>query len=151
ARTRGVSTFLFASTNAVVGNVGQTVITEQIPLLPLTPYGATKAAGEMLLSCYTAAYGIKGCALRLSNVYGPGMAKKDSFIPRLMRAARDGRSVQVFGDGTQVRDMVHVDDIVAGILLAWRAGATGPVILGAGESVSVNDILLAARAVTSTP
>src|SRR5262249_31593801 len=104
ARTRGVSTFLFASPNAVGGNVGQTVITEQIPLLPLTPYGATKAAGEMLLSCYTAAYGIKGCALRLSNVYGPGMAKKDSFIPRLMRAARDGRSVQVFGDGTQVRD-----------------------------------------------
>lgn len=148
ARTRGVSTFLFASTNAVVGNVGRKVITEQIPILPLTPYGATKAAGEMLLSSYTAAYGIQGCALRLSNVYGPGMAKKDSFIPRLMRAARDGRGVQVFGDGTQVRDMVHVDDIVAGTLLAWRGGATGPVILGAGESVSVNDMVLAARAVT---
>jgi UDP-glucose 4-epimerase len=102
----------------------------------------------MLLSSYTSAYGIKGSALRFSNVYGPGMEKKDSFIPRLMRAARSGQPIQVYGDGTQVRDLVHVDDIVAGILLAWRTGVTGPLILGAGESVSVNDIVLAAREVT---
>jgi UDP-glucose 4-epimerase len=76
------------------------------------------------------------------------MEKKDSFIPRLMRAARSGQPIQVYGDGTQVRDLVHVDDIVAGILLAWRTGVTGPLILGAGESVSVNDIVLAAREVT---
>jgi UDP-glucose 4-epimerase len=148
ARARGVRAFLLASTNAVAGDVGRAVINERTPLRPLTPYGATKAAGEMLLSCYTASYGIRGCALRFSNVYGPGMAEKDSFVPRLMRAARDGGGVQVYGDGNQVRDLVHVDDIVAGILLAWRAGVTGPLILGAGESVSVNDILLAAREVT---
>src|SRR5437763_16838500 len=58
ARTRGVSSFLMASTNAAVGDVGRSVITEEAPLHPLTPYGATKAAGEMLVSCYTAAYGI---------------------------------------------------------------------------------------------
>lgn len=148
ARTRSVGAFLLASTNAVAGDVGEAVITEQTPLRPLTPYGATKAAGEMLLSCYTAAYGIRGAALRFSNVYGPGMQKKDSFIPRLMRAASSGRGVQVYGDGTQVRDLVHVDDVVAGALLAWRSGATGPLILGSGESVSVNDIILAARDVT---
>ena len=62
ARTRGVGTFLLASTNAVVGDVGDAVITEQQPTRPLTPYGATKAAGEMLLSCYSASYGIAGCA-----------------------------------------------------------------------------------------
>src|SRR5499427_2269705 len=151
ARTRGVRSFILASTNAVVGDVGRNVITEQATLRPLTPYGATKAAGEMLVSCYTAAYGIAGCALRFSNVYGPGMEAKDSFVPRLMRAARDGHGVQVYGDGTQVRDLIHVDDIVAGILLAWRAGCRGPLILGAGESVSVNDIITAARAVTGAP
>jgi Nucleoside-diphosphate-sugar epimerases len=48
------------------------------------------------------------------------MKAKDSFVPRLMRAARDGHGVEVYGDGTQARDLVHVDDIVAGILLAWR-------------------------------
>jgi UDP-glucose 4-epimerase len=148
SRQRGVSTFLLASTNAVTGDVGTATITERNPLLPLTPYGATKAAGEMLLSSYAGSYGMTGAALRFSNVYGPGMEAKDSFIPRLMRAARDGKGVQIYGDGTQLRDLVHVDDIVAGIFTAWRAGHNGPLILGSGESVTVNDILEAARAVT---
>jgi UDP-glucose 4-epimerase len=148
ARLHGVSAFLFASTNAVTGDVGHATIDERIPLRPLTPYGATKAAAEMLIGAYAACYGMTGCSLRFSNVYGPGMHEKDSFIPRLMRAARDGAGVQVYGDGTQVRDLVHVDDIVAGLLTAWRAGVSGPLILGAGESVSVNDMVDAARQVT---
>jgi UDP-glucose 4-epimerase len=148
ARGHDVGTFMLASTNAVTGDVGTATITEQAPLRPLTPYGATKAAGEMLLSAYAASYGIRCSALRFSNVYGPGMQEKDSLIPRLMRAAVAGRGIQVYGDGTQLRDLVHVDDIVAGTLAAWRAGHAGPLILGAGESVSVNDILAAARAVT---
>ncbi len=148
ARRKDVGAFVLASTNAVTGDVGRATITEQIPLRPLTPYGATKAAGEMLLGAYAACYGMTGCSLRFSNVYGPGMAEKDSFVPRLMRAARDGRGVQVYGDGSQVRDLVHVDDIVAGVRLALRAGCTGPLILGAGESVTVNEIVAAARSVT---
>src|ERR1700730_13106796 len=150
ARIRGVGTFIFASTNAVTGDVGQAIISEQIPLRPLTPYGATKAAAEMLVGAYAACYGMTGCSLRFSNVYGPGMREKDSFVPRLMRAARDGTGVQVYGDGTQVRDLVHVDDIVAGMFLAWRGGFSGALILGAGESVSVNDMVEAARGVTGS-
>ena len=148
ARTTGVTTFLFASTNAVVGNVGAETITERSPLRPLSPYGATKAAAEMLLSCYAGVYGMTTCAMRFSNVYGPGMQQKDSFIPRLMRAARDGKGVQVRGDGSMTRDVVHVDDVVAGILATWLAGHTGPVILGSGQSVSVMDMVEAARSVT---
>ena len=120
ARAAGVPTFLLASTNAVVGNAGDATITERSPLRPLSPYGATKAAAEMLLSCYAGVYGMTTCALRFSNVYGPGMEAKDSFIPRLMRAARDGKGVQVRGDGSMMRDVVHVNDVVAGILAAWR-------------------------------
>ena len=148
ARARGVRNFILASTNAVTGDVGRAVITEQIPLRPLTPYGATKAAGEMLMSAYSAASGMPCAALRCSNVYGPGREAKDSFVPRLMRAAAGGHGVQIYGDGTQIRDLVHVDDIVAGILLAWRADYSGPLILGAGESVTVNEIVQAARSVT---
>jgi len=151
ARTTGVTTFLLASTNAVVGNVGDETITERSPLRPLSPYGATKAAAEMLLSCYAGVYGMTTCAMRFSNVYGPGMQQKDSFIPRLMRAARDGKGVQVRGDGSMVRDVVHVDDVVQGILAAWRAGHIGPVILGSGQSVSVMDMVEAARSVTGAP
>jgi UDP-glucose 4-epimerase len=148
ARENEVGAFLLASTNAVTGNVGAAVISEQTVLRPLTPYGATKAAGEMLLGSYANCYGITGAALRFSNVYGPGMTEKDSFVPRLMRAARDGEGVQVRGDGTMLRDLVHVDDVVQGVLAAWRARYTGPLILGAGQSVSVTEMVDTARRVT---
>jgi UDP-glucose 4-epimerase len=151
ARENEVGTFLFASTNAVTGNVGRAVISEQTVLRPLIPYGATKAAAEMLLSAYANSYGITGAALRFSNVYGPGMAEKDSFIPRLMRAARDGEGVQVRGDGEMLRDVVHVDDVVQGVLAAWRARHTGPLILGSGQSVTVNEMVATARRVTGAP
>jgi UDP-glucose 4-epimerase len=151
ARKREVETFLLASTNAVVGNVGRSVITEQTPMRPLTPYGATKAAAEMMLSCYAASYGINTCALRFSNVYGPGMAAKDSFVPRLMRAARSGTGVDVYGDGSQLRDLVHVGDVVEGMLTAWRTDHTGPLIIASGTSDTVNDLIAAARRVTGAP
>jgi len=151
ARENEVGTFLLASTNAVVGNVGQAVMNENAPLRPLTPYGATKAAAEMLLGSYTSCYGIKGAALRFSNVYGPGMAEKDSFIPRLMRAAREDEGVQVRGDGSMIRDVVHVDDVIQGIFIALAAGHTGPLILGSGQSVTVNDMVQTARRVTGKP
>ena len=126
AREHEVGTFLFASTNAVTGNVGGATITEQTVLRPLTPYGATKAAAEMLLSSYANCYGMACASLRFSNVYGPGMTEKDSFVPRLMRAARDGEGVQVRGDGSMIRDLVHVDDAVQGVMAAWAAGYSGP-------------------------
>ena len=151
ARRHAVGTFMLASTNAAAGDVGRQVITERTPLRPMTPYGATKAAAEMLLSSYAAAYGIAACSLRFSNVYGPGMAAKDSFIPRLMRAARSGTGVDIYGDGAQLRDLVHVDDAVQGMLTAWRAGFAGPVIVASGRSESVNDVVEAARRATGKP
>jgi len=151
AREHEVGTFLFASTNAVTGNVGGATITEQTVLRPLTPYGATKAAAEMLLSSYANCYGMACASLRFSNVYGPGMTEKDSFVPRLMRAARDGEGVQVRGDGSMIRDLVHVDDAVQGVMAAWAAGYSGPLILGAGRSVTVNEMVTTARRVTGAP
>jgi UDP-glucose 4-epimerase len=148
ARQRGINRFVLGSTNAVVGNVGTATITEDSPLRPLTPYGATKAACEMLLSGYAGAYGRTTAALRFTNIYGPGMAAKDSFVPRLMRAALAGTGVQVYGDGKQVRDLVHVRDIVAGITAAWRREFTGTAIIGGGKSVSVLDLIEAARQAT---
>lgn len=151
ARENEVSNFVFASTNAVAGNVGSTVMNERVPLRPLTPYGATKAAAEMILGAYSSCYDINCTALRFSNVYGPGMEAKDSFIPRLMRAARDGSGVQVRGDGSMVRDVVHVDDVVQGLFIAWQAGHTGPLILGSGQSVTVSEMVETARRVTGKP
>jgi UDP-glucose 4-epimerase len=148
ARVKGVPRFMLASTNAVVGDAGDSVIDEKIALRPLTPYGASKAACEMLLSAYQGSYGMTTCALRLTNVYGTGMAAKDSFVPRIMRAARDGGKVEIYGSGEQRRDLVNVMDVVQGLVVAWQQDATGPVVIGSGESVSVLDLLEAARKAT---
>jgi UDP-glucose 4-epimerase len=148
ARVVGVQRFFLASTNAVTGDVGTATITEETPLRPLTPYGATKAACEMLLSGYGASYGMQTCALRLTNVYGTGMTHKDSFVPRLMRAALSGEYVQVYGDGLQRRDLVNAADVCAALLLAWEHGVCGPLIVGSGRSISVLDMIAAAREAT---
>jgi UDP-glucose 4-epimerase len=150
ARVKGVPRFLMASTNAVTGDVGDATIHEGLPLRPLTPYGATKAAAEMLLSGYAGGYGIATCALRLTNVYGPGMAHKDSLVPRLMRAVRDDTVIQVYGDGRQRRDFVHVDDVVAGLFAAWRARHVGPLIIGSGRSPTVLEMIEAVGKATGT-
>ena len=118
---------------------------------PAHPVRRDQGGGGDAAERYANCYGITGAALRFSNVYGPGMTEKDSFVPRLMRAARDGEGVQVRGDGTMIRDLVHVDDVVQGVLAAWRARHTGPLILGSGRSVSVNEMVATARRVTGAP
>src|SRR5690606_20452063 len=151
ARSREVNQFIFASTNAVVGDIGHGTISESLPLRPLTPYGSTKAACEMLLSGYAGAYGMRTCALRFTNIYGPGMTHKDSFIPRLMRAALSGDGVEIYGDGSQRRDFVHVSDVVQGILAAWDKQYSGTVIIGSGKSISVLELIDAVREATGQP
>jgi UDP-glucose 4-epimerase len=150
ARERDVETFVLASTNAVVGPYDGT-ITEQLPLAPMTPYGATKAAAEMLLSGYSGAYGMRTPVLRLTNVYGPGMLEKDSFVPRLLRAAAQDAGVQVYGDGQQRRDLVHVSDVASAFVRAVEGWPSGPVIVGSGRSHTVMDLVRAARETTGRP
>ncbi|MFI5735928.1 NAD-dependent epimerase/dehydratase family protein [Kribbella sp. NPDC051587] len=151
SRGSGVDRFVLASTNAVVGDVGTATITSELPLRPLTPYGATKAAGEMLLAAYSGSYGMATAALRFTNVYGPGMSHKDSFVPRMMRAALAGTGVRVHGDGTQRRDLVYIDDVVNAVLLALETDFNGRAIIGSGRSVSVLEMIEAVRTATGKP
>lgn len=150
-RQAGVDRFIMASTNAVVGDIGHATMDEAASLRPLTPYGATKAAAEMLLLGYAGAYGMATSALRFTNIYGPGMQHKDSFVPRMMRAALSGAGVQIYGDGLQRRDFVHLDDAVAGVLAAWDRRFTGAAIIGSGCSVTVLELLELVRKVTGCP
>jgi UDP-glucose 4-epimerase len=151
ARQIDVRTFVFASTNAVVGVADHVPLNERSPLLPLTPYGATKAAAEMLLSGYASAYGMRCPALRFTNVYGPSMGTKDSIVPRLMNAARSGSTFEVYGDGRHLRDYVYVDDVVSAVLLAMNADASGPIVIGSGTSTSVLELTTMVRDITGAP
>jgi len=152
ARDTGVKSIAFASTNAVTGPTDAPAITESAPLAPLTPYGATKAAAEMLMSAYTAAYGVRCACLRLTNVYGPGMQAKDSIVARLMRAIGLGTTFEIYGDGRQVRDYVHVSDVVEAIALALADERwSGPTVIGTGTSLSVLQVLDTVRRISSAP
>ena len=148
-RAAGVNALAFASTNAVTGPMQAPKISEEATLKPQTPYGATKAAAEMLMSAYTASYGMRCACIRLTNVYGPGMQAKDSIVARLMRAIRLGTTFEIYGDGNQVRDYVHVTDVVAAIRLALDSDQwAGPMVIGSGTSLSVHQVLATVRAVS---
>jgi UDP-glucose 4-epimerase len=148
-REAGVTSLAFASTNAVTGPMTAPKISEAAVLNPLTPYGSTKAAGEMLMSAYTASYGVRCACIRLTNVYGPGMQAKDSIVARLMRGIRLGTTFEIYGDGNQVRDYVHVHDVVAAMKLALTSEQwSGPMVIGSGESLSVHEVVDAVRAVS---
>jgi UDP-glucose 4-epimerase len=103
----------------------------------------------MLMWAYTHSYDMRCAYLRLTNVYGPGMQAKDSIVARLMRGIRLGTTFEIYGDGTQVRDYVHVHDVVAGAQLAltdehWQ----GPTVIGAGHSLSVLEVVDEVRRAT---
>lgn len=149
SRKAGVKALAFASTNAVTGPMRAPAIVETATLEPLTPYGATKAAAEMLMSSYTASYDVRCTSLRLTNVYGPGMQAKDSIVARLMRAIRLAGTFEIYGDGRQVRDYVHAADVVEAVRLAltderWN----GPTVIGTGTSLSVLEVVEQVRRVT---
>jgi UDP-glucose 4-epimerase len=149
ARSASIRTIVFASTNAVVGRAAGRVIAESAGLQPLTPYGATKAASEMLMSAYSNSYGLRCPCLRLTNVYGPGMEGKQSIVARLMRATRSGSAFEIYGDGHQCRDYVHVADVVNAVKRALVSDAwRGPFVIGSGVSLSVLDVIEAVQCVT---
>jgi UDP-glucose 4-epimerase len=101
------------------------------------------------MSAYTASYGLRCACIRLTNVYGPGMQAKDSIVARLMRVIRLGTTFEIYGDGTQVRDYVHVTDVVAAMRLGLlREEWAGPMVIGSGTSLSVLEVVDAVRDVS---
>jgi len=123
-------------------------IPESHPTLPLSPYGASKLAAEHYARLVCGRVGVEQIALRYFNTYGPGQTPSPYvgvvtiFIERLLR----GEGLQIFGDGAQVRDFVHLDDVVEATIAAARPGAAGPLNIGTGRGTSVLEI---ARELTS--
>jgi UDP-glucose 4-epimerase len=152
-RRSGVTRLVFASTNAVIGAgvADGGLIDQRTTLIPLTPYGATKAAAENVLSAYRYAYGLETTVLRLTNVYGPGMltAGKDTAIARMLRAARSGETFDVYGTGESVRDYIYIDDVVDAFLAAVDGEIPAMILpYGSGSSVSVGELAMTVRSVT---
>lgn len=117
ARTRRVRRFVFASSGAPVGEVKPPIHEEMVPR-PVSPYGASKLAGEAYCSAYFRSFGIETVALRFGNVYGPGSGHKNSVVAKFIRQAAAGEALEIYGDGTQTRDFVYIADLVSAIVAA---------------------------------
>jgi len=127
ARQAGVSRIVFGSSSSVYGDSTQVPFREDaVAIVPVSPYAATKRAGELFLSSVAPIYGFKAVSLRFFTVYGPRQ-RPDLAIHAFARKMVEGETLTLFGDGTQARDYTYCDDIVAGVLAALAWTATAPV------------------------
>lgn len=117
ARTNKVLRFVFASSGAPVGEVDPPIHEELAPH-PVSPYGASKLAGEGYCSAYYRTYGVETVCLRFGNVYGPLSGRKDSVVAKFIKKAMAGQPLEIYGNGNQTRDFIFIDDLVQAILLS---------------------------------
>jgi dTDP-glucose 4,6-dehydratase/UDP-glucose 4-epimerase len=136
---------VFASTRQLYGKPEYLPVDEKHPIKPVDVNGINKLAGEWYHLLYNNVHHIRACALRLTNTYGPGMRVKDArqtFLGIWIRNLVEGKPIQVFGDGLQLRDFNYVDDVVEAFLLsALNPKAEGGVFnLGSSEYINLKDL-----------
>lgn len=136
---------IFASTRQLYGKPEYLPVDESHPIRPVDVNGINKLAGEWYHLLYNNVYGIRACALRLTNTYGPGMRIKDAkqtFLGIWLKNVIEGKPIQIFGDGLQLRDFNYVDDVVEALLLAAaNPCADGQVYnLGSDEVVNLKQV-----------
>lgn len=136
---------VFASTRQLYGKPEYLPVDEKHPVRPVDVNGINKLAGEWYHLLYNNVYGIRACALRLTNTYGPGMRVRDArqtFLGIWIRLLIEGKPIRIFGDGLQRRDFNYVDDCVDALLLAGQSDiANGKVYnLGSSEVVNLKDL-----------
>lgn len=117
SRQKGVDKFIFASSGAPIGEVEPPIHEEKAPK-PVSPYGASKLAGEGYCSAYFRTFGLKTVSLRFGNVYGPRSKHKNSVVAKFFKQAIAGETLEIYGDGNQTRDFIYIDDLISAICLA---------------------------------
>ena len=137
ARTHGVRQFVFGSSSSVYGINAKVPFAEDDPIRqPISPYAATKAAGELLCHTYAHLHGLRTVALRFFTVYG-ARQRPDLAIHKFAKLIRAGKPIPVFGDGTTRRDYTYIDDIIAGVRAAIDYDASMYEAINLGESRTV--------------
>jgi UDP-glucose 4-epimerase len=124
ARRQGIGRFVFASSGAPIGEC-EPPLHEELPAHPVSPYGASKLAGEAYCSAYRHCFGIQTVVLRFGNCYGPLSSRKSSIVAKFIREALVGEPWEIYGDGRQTRDFIFVEDIVEAIRLSATAEGIG--------------------------
>lgn len=139
----GILKFILASSGAVLGEQTPPIDELKMPE-PLSPYGASKLAAEILCGSYYHSFGLKTVSLRFANVYGPYSEEKSSIIPKMIKWAREETPIIIYGDGNQTRDFIHADDICQAIYLALTTAVDeyGNVFqIGTAIETSINELV----------
>jgi UDP-glucose 4-epimerase len=144
ARRSGARRVLLASTGgALYGEDAPLPTPEDATLQPFSPYGTSKAAAELYLGLFNRLYGLSTLALRFGNVYGPRQDPhgEAGVIAIFAGAAAEGRPVTIYGDGSQTRDYIYVDDVVSAFIAAAQCDVTGAVNVGTGVETTVLELV----------
>ena len=143
----GVPRFVHVSTDEVYGSIDEGSWDENEPLLPNSPYSASKAASDLLVRSYHVTHGLNASTTRCSNNYGTHHFP-EKVIPLFITNLLDGQKIPLYGDGGNVRDWLHVDDHCRGIALVLKGGKPGETYnIGGGtelSNVELTELLLAA-------
>src|SRR5215218_7160603 len=143
ARENNIKQFVFGSSSSVYGINAKVPFSEADPIRqPISPYAATKGAGELLCHTYSHLYGIRCVCLRFFTVYGPRQ-RPDLAIHKFARLISQNKPIPVFGDGTTRRDYTYVDDIIEGVMAAIHYDHSNYDIFNLGESrtVELNELI----------
>ena len=150
----GVGPFVYASSSSVYGSDGGGPVTEDSPKRPASPYGLSKLAAEELAGLYAREREVPVTILRYFTVYGPRQ-RPEMALARIISAAAEGRSVEIFGDGEQVREMTYVSDVVDATVAALEQKTpdrTRRVYnVGGGTRTTVNGMLAGIRRAMGSP
>ena len=132
--------FLQVSTDEVYGTISEGSWDESYPLLPNSPYSASKASADLLTRAFNRTHGLDTIITRCSNNYGP-FQYPEKLIPFFVTNLLEGKKVPIYGDGLNVRDWLHVDDHCDGIYLALIKGASGEIYnIGGGKELTNKEI-----------
>lgn len=146
-----VTKFVFASSTAVYGDAKVLPIKEDSVLSPISPYAASKAAGEAFCSAFSNCYGLDTVRLRFFNVYGPrsGITEYSGVITKFLGRAVNGQDLIIYGDGEQTRDFIYVSDVVEALMRALKTDVKGDVFnVCTGSPTTINKLVKTLRAVT---
>ena len=147
ARVAGVERVVQASSSSVYGAAAALPTPEDTPPRPASPYAVSKLAAEHYARVHAELFGLSTLSLRLFNVYGPGQSPDGPYaqlVPRALAALRTGAGPVVYGDGTQSRDLVYVEDVARAFLAALDGTAVGVLNVGSGRGTTVLDVIAAA-------
>jgi len=140
ARRVGIERFVHVSTDEVYGSIAVGSWDEEQPLLPNSPYSASKASSDLIARSYQQTYGVPVCITRCSNNYGP-YQYPEKIIPLFVTNLIDGATVPLYGDGANVRDWLHVDDHCRAVHLVLTGGRDGEVYnIGGGAELTNQEL-----------